>query len=178
MVGCPKRAENFLLELMDAYGPIRGGELELLRERKRKDVTTTAAAVAAVRGDGDGDSDGEEEDVSLDPWDIAYYTRVYNAECAGVDEAKLRQYFPLEHVKTTILSIYEELLGLKFERVRDAEVWHDDVECYAVRSVVVAAASPPQGNNDDSNDEGSFEEEEDDDDDDDDELETAVERTP
>eukprot|EP00579_Thalassiosira_antarctica_P033032 CAMPEP_0201997582 /NCGR_PEP_ID=MMETSP0905-20130828/4508_1 /ASSEMBLY_ACC=CAM_ASM_000554 /TAXON_ID=420261 /ORGANISM="Thalassiosira antarctica, Strain CCMP982" /LENGTH=691 /DNA_ID=CAMNT_0048553295 /DNA_START=20 /DNA_END=2095 /DNA_ORIENTATION=+ len=119
MVGTPEKAEEFLLELVDVYEPIYKRELELLLDRKRKDV---------------GDSGGGSS-VSLDPWDIVYYTRLYKAECAGVDEAALRQYFPLEHVKSTILSIYEELLGLRFERVLDAKVWHEDVECYAVHSV-------------------------------------------
>ena len=71
--------------------------------------------------------------VTLDPWDIAYYTTKHKM-VHGVDEASLRQYFPLDHVKATILSIYEELLGLKYEHIVDAKVWHDDVECYAVKS--------------------------------------------
>lgn len=124
MVGTPAKAEEFLLELVDAYEPKRKEELELLLEMKKKDV----AAAKNNAGDGDGC-------VCLDPWDILYYTRLYKAECAGVDEAAIRQYFPLEHVKHTILSIYEELLGLKFERVLDAQVWHEDVECYSVRSM-------------------------------------------
>jgi len=49
-----------------------------------------------------------------------------------VDEAALRQYFPLDHVKNEILSIYQELLGLIFTRVYDAQVWHPEVQCYAV----------------------------------------------
>ena len=63
-----------------------------------------------------------------------YSTRKNKAERAGVDEAALRRYFPLEHTKSTILSIYEELLSLRFEKVEDARVWHEDVECYGVRS--------------------------------------------
>ena len=112
MVGTPENAEEFLLELADAYEPMRKRELELLLDMKRKDVGS--------------------DDINLDSWDVMYYTRMYKAECAGVDEAAMRPYFPLLHVKETILSIYEELLGLKFVRVSDAKVWHDDVECYAV----------------------------------------------
>ena len=111
MVGTPEKAKEFLLKLVEAYRPKCKQELDLLIEQKKKDIGG--------------------ENVKLDPWDIAYYTRMYKANESGVDEQVLRQYFPLEHVKSTILSIYEELLGLKFERV-DAKVWHEDVECFAV----------------------------------------------
>ena len=114
MVGTPEKAEEFILELVDAYDPMRKKDLESLLDMKKKDT--------------------DKSDTYLEPWDIMYYTRMYKAECAGVDEAALKQYFPLEHVKSTILAIYEELLGLKFERVFNAEVWHEDVECYAVHS--------------------------------------------
>ncbi|KAL9182303.1 hypothetical protein ACHAXT_012955 [Thalassiosira profunda] len=116
MVGTPEKAEAFLMELVEAYEPKRKKELELMLELKRRELGSGANA-----------------GVVLDPWDIAYYTRMGKAE-AGVDEAALKQFFPQEHVKATILAIYEELLGLKFERVADAEVWHEDVECYVVLS--------------------------------------------
>ena len=94
--------------------------MELLLDLKKSDII----------GDEDCDDDNN---VTLDPWDIAYYTTKHKM-VHGVDEASLRQYFPLDHVKATILSIYEELLGLKYEHVVDAKVWHEDVECYAVKS--------------------------------------------
>ena len=64
---------------------------------------------------------------------MVYSARKNKAERAG-DEAALRRYFPLEHTKSTILSIYEELLSLKFEKVEDARVWHEGVEFYGVHS--------------------------------------------
>lgn len=115
MVGTPEKAKEFLLKLAEAYKSKCKEELNVLIEQKKRDI-------------GNSTSDS----TTLDPWDIAYYTRMYKATESGVDEQALRQYFPLEHVKSTILSIYEELLGLKFERVVDAEVWHEDVECFAV----------------------------------------------
>lgn len=114
MVATPENAESFLLELVDAYEPLREREMALLLDMKRQDVGG--------------------ETVALEQWDMLYYTGKYTAECAGVDEAALRSYFPLEFVKKTICAIYEKLLGLKFELVDDAQVWHEDVECYAVRS--------------------------------------------
>ena len=67
-----------MLKLSEAYGPIRERELGLLREMKRK-VVKRCGSDSANRSGEDG--------VSLNPWDVAYYTRAYKAECTGVDEA-------------------------------------------------------------------------------------------
>jgi len=110
-------ALSFLTDMVDAYKTKLENETKLLVQLKRLEL---------------GLSSDDDEEVSLDAWDLAFYTSQFKAQFAGVDEAVLRQYFPLEHVKSTILAIYEELFGLKFERDLTAEVWHDDVECYAV----------------------------------------------
>ena len=109
-------ALRFLSEMVEAYQPKLEHETKLLVQLKRLEL---------------GLSSDDEEEVSLDAWDLAFYTSQFKAQFAGVDEAVLRQYFPLEHVKATILSIYEEIFGLKFEREK-AQVWHEDVECYSV----------------------------------------------
>ena len=56
-------------------------ELGLMLDMKKRDVG--------------GDT---RNDAARDPGDEAYYTRKYEAERAGVDEAALRRYFSLEHV--------------------------------------------------------------------------------
>ena len=109
-------ALRFLSEMVEAYQPKLEHETKLLVQLKRLEL---------------GLSSDDKEEVSLDAWDLAFYTSQFKAQFAGVDEAVLRQYFPLEHVKATIFSIYEELLLVKFEREK-AQVWHEDVECYSV----------------------------------------------
>ena len=59
-----------MLKLSEAYGPIRERELGLLRETKRKVVT---------RCDSDSANSSGKDNVYLNPWDVAYYTRVYKA---------------------------------------------------------------------------------------------------
>ena len=110
-------ALSFLTDMIATYKSKLESETKLLVQLKRLEL---------------GISSDDDEEVSLDAWDLTFYTSQFKAQFAGVDEAVLRQYFPLEHVKATILSIYEELLGLKFERDFTAQVWHEDVECYAV----------------------------------------------
>lgn len=45
------------------------------------------------------------------------------------------RYFPLEVVLEGMLAIYQELLGLRFEKVEGAEVWQEDVQMFAVFDV-------------------------------------------
>ena len=112
MAGTPARAEAFLRDLLvKAEGKLAEDLADL---QKLKDAEEGADAGP------------------IQSWDVAYYSTKYKATL-GVDEAKIREYFPLEHVKSEILSTYQNLLGLEFTRV-DAEVWHEEVECYSVRA--------------------------------------------
>jgi len=111
MAGTPARVDDFLRDLL---GKARGKlAMDIADLQKLKDAE-------------EGPNSGP-----IQSWDVPYYSRAYKATL-GVDEAKIREYFPLEHVKGQILEIYQELLGLTFTRV-DAEVWHEEVECYSVQ---------------------------------------------
>ena len=49
------------------------------------------------------------------------------------DAEQTREYFPMQHVTQATMEIYQELLGLKFAQVQDAETWQDDVLLYETR---------------------------------------------
>mmetsp|Transcript_7370 Transcript_7370/g.15816 ORF Transcript_7370/g.15816 Transcript_7370/m.15816 type:complete len:171 (+) Transcript_7370:587-1099(+) len=83
MVETPEKAEEFLLELLEVYRPKCLEELDLLLDMKRKDFVDSAANAK------------NEDDSKLDPWDVSYYTQLYKSKYAGVDEAALREFFPL-----------------------------------------------------------------------------------
>lgn len=111
MARTPERAEQFLRDLLVKARGKLDGDLKDLQKLKDEEEGPDAGPIQT--------------------WDVAYYSTKFKATL-GVDEAKIREYFPLEHVKQEILSTYQSLLGLTFTRV-DAEVWHEDVECYSVR---------------------------------------------
>ena len=65
-------------------------------------------------------------------WDRFYYVKKIQAEKFGVDSQEVRKYFDYAKVRDGILTVYQELFGVKFELVKDAAVWHEDVLAYNV----------------------------------------------
>ena len=63
-------------------------------------------------------------DGNLYSWDYRYYDRKYIEETLDLDDSLVKDYFPVAVVVPTILSIYQKLLGVRFEEVKDASRWH------------------------------------------------------
>mmetsp|Transcript_20751 Transcript_20751/g.41096 ORF Transcript_20751/g.41096 Transcript_20751/m.41096 type:complete len:712 (+) Transcript_20751:37-2172(+) len=70
--------------------------------------------------------------VSVEPWDIAYLTRLLKEEQYAVDEAAIKEYFPLWHVVNATLSIYSKILQVTFQEDEEAPVWNKEVKKYTV----------------------------------------------
>ncbi len=69
----------------------------------------------------------------LKPWDIAYVSEQKKQALFDISEEALRPYFPLPKVLSGLLVILEKLYGIKFEEVKDVDVWHKDVSCYCIK---------------------------------------------
>jgi Zn-dependent oligopeptidase len=64
-------------------------------------------------------------------WDYRYYDRLYTEKEYELDDALVKEYFPVSVVVPAILNIYQGLLGVRFEEVK-ADLWHPEVQQFAV----------------------------------------------
>jgi len=75
---------------------------------------------------------GHTFDGKINPWDWRYYYNMVIEKEYQVDEDKISEYFPVEHVTDAMLQIYEEVLGLTFIKTQNPKTWHEDVQQYSV----------------------------------------------
>uniref|UniRef100_A0A3Q2C9F2 Neurolysin (metallopeptidase M3 family) n=1 Tax=Cyprinodon variegatus TaxID=28743 RepID=A0A3Q2C9F2_CYPVA len=82
---------------------------------------------------------GYQFDGRINAWDLPYYMNQVEQCKFAVNKDKLIEYFPLEVVTEGMFSIYQELLGLTFQEVECAQVWHEDVKLYSARDAETEA---------------------------------------
>lgn len=64
-----------------------------------------------------------------------YYSSMVEEKNYAVDQEKLKEYFPVDVVTSGLMDIYQSILGLKFTKLENPEVWHEDVEMYQVQLI-------------------------------------------
>ncbi|MBI4370167.1 MAG: Zn-dependent oligopeptidase [Elusimicrobia bacterium] len=65
-------------------------------------------------------------------WDYRYYNNQLKILKYDVDQEKIKEYFPFDLVLNGMLDIYQKLLGLQFQEMNDAALWHPDVRLFKV----------------------------------------------
>ena len=66
-------------------------------------------------------------------WNMRYLQQLRLQRFYQVDAEAIREFFPLQHVITETLELYQHILGLRFESLAlEQELWHPDVQAFAV----------------------------------------------
>jgi oligopeptidase A len=108
MAGSPQRVEGFLA-LIDAA--------ILAKARQERDEDAALAK-----------ADGK---LTFEQWDQTYYENQLRKTKFAVDQNEIKQYFPVQRVVDSVLSIYQQLLGVRFRRA-NVPVWEPQVQAYDV----------------------------------------------
>lgn len=66
-------------------------------------------------------------------WDWRYYAEKLRKEKYALDEEELRPYFSLEGVREGIFTLTNRLYGLRFERLTNVPLYHEEATVYEVK---------------------------------------------
>ncbi|GAB4829314.1 hypothetical protein Ancab_018984 [Ancistrocladus abbreviatus] len=74
----------------------------------------------------------EEGDSPFGIEDLLYYVKRAEEQTFELDFGALKHYFPLNLVLHGIFKIFQDVLGIRFDEIPYAEVWHHDVRVFSV----------------------------------------------
>lgn len=102
-----------------------GGLKEKLSERNNQDIAQLLTQKKK----------GESSASVINHWDIAFYTKQLKEARYSLDDEKIGEYFPAEHVMKAVFDIYSKILGVKYVEVKNADVWAEGVKLYEIRDL-------------------------------------------
>jgi thimet oligopeptidase len=111
MIGTRKNAAEFIERISTAAGRRAASDYAQILARKRRDTPGASA---------------------VDAWDSAYLQEKVKVEQHNFDSQSVRPFFEYTRVKQGVMDISSKLFGVTFRAVRDAAVWHQDVEVFDV----------------------------------------------
>ncbi|CAI9093276.1 OLC1v1028741C1 [Oldenlandia corymbosa var. corymbosa] len=110
MAGSSSKVFDLLEDISGNLSEQAARELAILRELKKQ----------------------EEGELTFGVEDLLYYVKRARDQQIDLDFGDVKQYFPVNLVLSGIFKICQDLFGLRFEIIEDAEVWHSDVELFSV----------------------------------------------
>ncbi|MCJ1426351.1 hypothetical protein MMC29_004254 [Sticta canariensis] len=131
MAKTTETVDDFLADLRKRLTKGGAAELKVLTELKKQDLKNAGA---------EGSFDGR-----YYLWDNRFYDRMLLENEYSLDQEKLAEYFPLQTTIRGMLGIFEQLFGLVFVEITDADrasisptgngediVWHPEVKVFSV----------------------------------------------
>lgn len=101
---------------------------ELLMQIWNPAKTKVAQEVAEMQAVADENGDG----ITIEPYDYYYYAEKVRQKKYNLDEAVVREYFPIDSVRKGIFNMAERLYGVKFTELPDAPKYYPEVTVYNV----------------------------------------------
>jgi thimet oligopeptidase len=77
-------------------------------------------------------ADTNDPNAKIEVWDWRYYSNQRNKQKYAVDKEALRAYFPFQKVLDGMFNIYQNIFGLRFEKIVAPYKWIDDLQLYLV----------------------------------------------
>lgn len=109
MVSSAKNASDFIDKIVEASRERAERDYQILLKRKQKDFPDATIVTA---------------------WETNYYSELVRKSDYAFDSQTVRPYFAYDRVKQGVLDVTGTLFGVSFQQVKDAPVWHKDVECW------------------------------------------------
>jgi len=95
-----------------------------LRNKAKKDLVAMMALKSKRTGD--------KLIFNIQPWESDYYENKIKLERFNLDSEEVRQYFEFNNVTEGLFKIYQLLFGVRFEEIKNASVWHKDVQMFSI----------------------------------------------
>jgi len=114
MAHSAREAQAFLGDVLKAVSTREASEFDELRAAKAHEMSLPP------------------DQVTLQRWDVAYYQERVRRERYAVDQEAFRAYFPPQASLAFVMRVIEKLMGVRYVRIAQPQVWHPDVQAYSV----------------------------------------------
>jgi len=106
-----KTVRDFIDKIVAVSGPAQERDYAILLKRKQKDVPGATV---------------------VNSWESGYYSELVKRSQYDFDSQSIRPYLPYPQVVKGVLAVNSQMYGVRFEPVKNAPVWHPEVEVYNV----------------------------------------------
>jgi len=69
---------------------------------------------------------------TIHPWEAGFYENQVKLKKYNLDREEVRQYFEFNNVTEGLFTIYQQLFNVRFEKVQNPSVWHEDVQMFSI----------------------------------------------
>jgi thimet oligopeptidase len=76
---------------------------------------------------------GDPSQDHINPWESSFYNNLLLVQKYQLENEKVKEYFEVDNVISGLFKITQSLYDLKFEEIKNASTWHQDVKCYEIR---------------------------------------------